>query len=150
MAVLLPGYQDIQKKITKNPQIVFVKSTNTPRYTQIPTNTHDREEIGPSVIYQNDRLATTIQDIKKIIKNPQIVFVKSTNTPKYTKYPQIHKIKRRLAQVSYIKITALLPRSRISKKNHKKSTNRICRIHKYTPNTPKYPQIHMIYPILFV
>jgi hypothetical protein len=28
------------KKITKNPQIVFEKSTNTPKYTQKPTNTH--------------------------------------------------------------------------------------------------------------
>ena len=40
----------------KNPQIVFVKITNTHKYTHIPTNTHDGEEIGPCVIYQNDRL----------------------------------------------------------------------------------------------
>jgi hypothetical protein len=52
------------KKNTKNPQIVFVKSTNTPKYTKKPTNTHDREEIGPSVIYQNDPLATTTQEIQ--------------------------------------------------------------------------------------
>ena len=76
--------QEIPKKIQINTQIVFVKSTNTPKYTQIPTNTHDQEEIGPSVIYPNDRLATATQEIQK---NPD----KYTNRIcKIHKYTQIH------------------------------------------------------------
>ena len=85
MTVLLPQRRK-SKRNTNNPHIVFVKTTNTPKYTQKPTNKHDRGEIGPSVIYKNDSLATATQEIqKKITKNPQIVFEKSTNTPKYTK-----------------------------------------------------------------
>ena len=33
-----------------------------------------------NLIFQNDRLATATQKIKKMPKNPQIVFVKNTNT----------------------------------------------------------------------
>ena len=29
------------QEIQKNPEIAFVKYTNTPKYPQIPTNTHD-------------------------------------------------------------------------------------------------------------
>ena len=78
--------QEIQK-IQTNTQIVFVKSTNTPKYTQIPTNTHDREEIDPSVIYQNVRIATATQEIQKTPQKIHKSFVKSTNTPKYTQIP---------------------------------------------------------------
>ncbi len=43
-------------------------------------------EVGDeNLIFQNDRLVTATQKIKnkKIPKNPQIVFVKNTNTHKY-------------------------------------------------------------------
>jgi hypothetical protein len=35
------------QEIRTNPQIAFVKYTNTPKYAQIPTNTHYQEEIAP-------------------------------------------------------------------------------------------------------
>ena len=54
---------------------------------------HDRVVGDKKLIYQNYRLATATQEIKKMPENPQIVFVKNTNTHKY---PQIHMIERRL------------------------------------------------------
>jgi hypothetical protein len=90
---------------------------------------------------------------KKIIQNPQIVFVKSTNTPKYAKKPTNTHGREEMAQVSYIKMTLLLPGPRKSKKNHTKSTNRICKIrkhtqihqktHKYTWSRGDWPKCHI-------
>ena len=67
------------------PQVdeVAKKSRKSQKFAKMAKSDGLNEVGDKNLIFQNDRLATATQKIKKMLKNPQIVFVKNTNTHKY-------------------------------------------------------------------